>query len=123
MNRAVPEWIGKTDDTSVPPRVRLRIFERCDGRCGCCNRKITAGEPWDLEHTIALINGGQHRESNMRPWLSEHHKTKTVEDVAIKSKTARMAKRHLGIKKSGRPMVGSKASPWKRKMDGSVVKR
>jgi hypothetical protein len=24
MPRAVPEWIGRTDDIPVPPRVRLR---------------------------------------------------------------------------------------------------
>jgi hypothetical protein len=28
MPRSRPEWRGKTDDDPVPPRVRLRIFER-----------------------------------------------------------------------------------------------
>lgn len=28
MARSVEEWIGRTDDAKVPPRVRLRIFER-----------------------------------------------------------------------------------------------
>ena len=31
MSRALPEWIGKTPDAKVPPRVRLRIFLREGG--------------------------------------------------------------------------------------------
>jgi 5-methylcytosine-specific restriction protein A len=33
MPRSVAEWIGKTDNTPVPPRVKMRIFERHNGRC------------------------------------------------------------------------------------------
>ena len=40
MSRAVPEWIGKTPDTKVPPRVRLRVFEKHDGTCHISGRKI-----------------------------------------------------------------------------------
>ena len=100
MSRALPEWIGKTPDSNPPPRVRLRVFQRYDGRCQCgCNRKILAGEKWELEDTKALINGGESRESNFKPWLAEHHKGKTKQDVAIKSKTYRMGRRHAGIRK------------------------
>jgi hypothetical protein len=31
--------------------------------------------------------------------------------------------KHLGLKKSKNPLPGSKGSKWKKKMDGSVVKR
>lgn len=100
MTRALPEWIGKTDDTPVPPRVRVRVFDRYEGRCQCgCNRKIMAGEAWDLEDTVALINGGENRENNKKPWLSEHHKGKTAQDVAEKSRVYRKRAKHLGLKK------------------------
>jgi len=33
MPRSIPEWIGRIDDTPVPPRVRLRALERF-GRIG-----------------------------------------------------------------------------------------
>lgn len=46
---------------------------------------------------MALINGGQHRESNLAPALREVHREKTADDVAIKSKTARMRAKHLGV--------------------------
>jgi hypothetical protein len=34
MARALPEWIGLSDDSSVPPPVRLRVLERFGRRCG-----------------------------------------------------------------------------------------
>ena len=98
MSRALPEWIGKSPDSAVPPRVRVRIFDKYEGRCQCgCNRKITAGERWDCEDTIALINGGQRRESNLKPWLAEHHPKKTAADVAEKSRVYRKRAKFLGV--------------------------
>ena len=100
MSRALPKWIGKTVDTRIPDRVRLRIFALYEGRCQCgCCRKIAAGEPWQLDHKQALINGGPHAEDNLWPLLSEHHKAKTRQDVAEKAKTYRMRRRNAGIKR------------------------
>jgi 5-methylcytosine-specific restriction endonuclease McrA len=90
MTRAVPEWIGKTDDTRAPPRVRARVFMAYDGKCYLTGKRITPADHWELEHVIALINGGKNRESNLAPVLAgKPHKEKTAVDVAIKSKTAR----------------------------------
>ena len=97
MSRLTDEWIGKTDDTPIPARVRLRVFERHGGVCHISGRKIAAGEPWDCDHVVALINGGENRESNLAPALREKHREKTAEDVAIKSKTYRQRAKHLGI--------------------------
>src|SRR4051812_8130380 len=98
MSRSVVEWRGKTDDSAIPPRVRLRIFERFNGVCSLSDRKIRAGEKWDCDHIVALINGGEHRESNLAPVLRGPHKAKTAEDVAEKSKVYRKRAAHLGIK-------------------------
>lgn len=98
MTRSVPEWIGKSSNSAVPPRVRLRIFLRYEGRCQCgCNRLIRPGEAWECEDTIALINGGERRESNLKPWLKGHQKEKTAADVAEKSRVYRKAAKHYGI--------------------------
>lgn len=97
MARSVEEWIGRTDDAKVPPRVRLRIFERHNGICHISGRKIMPGEKWELEHVKALIHGGEHREGNLRPALVVPHKAKTAEEMAIKAKTDAIRKRHLGI--------------------------
>lgn len=98
MSRTVPEWIGKTDDSPIPPRVRLRVFERHGGICHISKRKIMPGEAWDCDHFIALINGGEHRESNLRPALTKYHRIKTAEDVKEKAVTARKRMANLGIK-------------------------
>ena len=85
--RSLPEWIGSSPDAKVPDRVRLRIFEREGGKCWISGRKIRPGEPWDLDHKVALINGGEHRETNLFPALRDKHRKKTAEDVAEKAKT------------------------------------
>jgi 5-methylcytosine-specific restriction protein A len=122
MARSVPEWIGATPDTKIPDRVMVRIFLRNDGRCACCNRRITSGEKWQADHKIALANGGLHVESNLQPLLVEHHKAKTREDVAEKARTYRKVKKHIGVKKPSR-FPGSRDGIWKKKINGQVVLR
>lgn len=122
--RSVEEWIGKTDDSRPPAHVRLRIFNAHNGVCHISGRKITAADQWDLEHVQALCNGGKNREANLAPALRDKHKEKTTKDRAEKAKTDALASRHLGIRaKASRPMAGSRASGFKKKMNGEVVKR
>jgi len=97
MSRELPEWIGKDDNAAVPPRVRLRVFEAYGGKCWLTGKKIMPGDAWDLDHKVALCNGGEHRETNLAPALRDKHREKTAEDVAEKSKTYRMRAKHLGI--------------------------
>jgi 5-methylcytosine-specific restriction protein A len=124
MTRSVPEWWGKTNDSPIPPRVRVRVFERARGICHLSGRKIMPGESWDCDHIIALVNGGEHRERNLAPALTGKHKEKTKEDLSLKSKIYRKKASHLGIKrKKSRPIPGSKASGLKKGFDGIVRKR
>lgn len=118
MARTVSEWVGKNDDTRVPPHVKLRIFDREKGVCHLSGRKIKPGEPWDLDHKIALINGGEHRESNLFPALRDKHREKTAEDVAEKSAIYEKRAKHIGAKvKRGfrKPPKGYNA--WTRRLD------
>lgn len=122
--RTVPEWIGETPDTAIPPRVRLRVWERFNGACAECTRKIRPGESWICDHKKALCNSGENRESNLRLICENCDRTvKTPSDVADKAETYRKRSKHLGIAKPSRPMPGGKASPWKRKFGGAVVRR
>ena len=116
MARSVIEWRGATDDSAIPPRVRVRQFERDGGKCQCgCGILIRPGDKWETDHTIAIANGGQNRETNLRTLLEKHHKIKTKADVAEKSITARKRAKHLGIKKP-RTM-----RTW-RKFNGEIVR-
>lgn len=114
--RATKEWIGATPDSPVPPRVRLRIFERHNGICHVSGRKIMPGDVWDLDHIVALCNGGENRESNLALALVEPHKHKTRRDRAAKKKDDRVRKRHYGIRNPKQPFRG-----WRR-FDGSPVR-
>lgn len=121
MSRAVKEWIGKTDDSRPPPHVRARIFKDHGGVCYLAKREIKSGEPWDLDHVIALINGGENRETNLAPALRDKHREKTKADVAEKSAAYHVAAKHIGISfRKGRPMPGSRASGLRRRMNGQV---
>ena len=124
MPRTTDEWRGKTDDTAIPARVRLRVFETCNGLCGSCQRKLYPGDKWDCDHCVALVNGGEHRESNLRVLCAWCHKSKTRQDIATKSASYKRRLSHAGIKRtSSRPMPGSRNSPWKKTFNHGVVHR
>jgi 5-methylcytosine-specific restriction protein A len=107
MTRSTPEWCGKSDDSAIPPRVRLRVFEKHNGICHLSGRKIGAGEPWDCDHVIALVNGGSHRESNLAPALRDKHREKTKADVAEKSAVYQKRLTHLGLRTAPRQKIQS----------------
>lgn len=111
MSRNLPEWIGKTDDTPVPPRVKARVFLAHKGICHLSGRKIMPGDSWECDHVIAIINGGENRESNLAPALKAAHREKTNADVAEKSKVERIRQKHLGIFPKSRSPLRSRGFP------------
>jgi 5-methylcytosine-specific restriction endonuclease McrA len=117
--RSVPEWIGKTPDSAIPARVKLRVSERAEGKCKKCEQPA---RPAQFDHAIPLILGGENRESNLQLLCVPCHKAKTKLDVKLKAKVSRVQKRHLGIKKPSR-FACSRASKWKKKISGEVVLR
>lgn len=116
MSRTVEEWIGKDDDQTPPPRVRLRVFDTAGGRCHLCGRKIAAGEYWQCDHVTALVNGGDNRERNLRPACRNCCYRKTANDLAEKSDIADKRKKHVLPREKPK-------SIWKRKVSGETVRR
>lgn len=125
MARKTEEWVGKTDDEAIPARVKLRIFEKFNGHCACCTNKIIGKLKPAYDHIVALINGGENRESNLQLLCTECHKVKTAGDVAEKSRAYGARLKAVGIKakSKSKPMPGSRASGFKRKIGGGVVRR
>jgi 5-methylcytosine-specific restriction protein A len=78
--RTVPEWVATHPDQAIPKAVKLRIWEREQGRCHLSGLKINAlKDAYEFEHVIALANGGEHREFNIKLALKAAHKAKTAE--------------------------------------------
>lgn len=122
--RSLPEWIGKTPDAKIPNRVKARLMMEAGGKCAVCGRKLgVGGEPPEFDHVIALINGGEHREANLRPVCGECHSDKSKEDMRLKKKIARIQKKNLGLHKPKNTIPGSRSSKFKRKVGGGVVRR
>ena len=119
MTRSVAEWIGRDDNTAIPPRVKLRIFLKAEGRCEKCLTWIPGKSP-NFDHKVALINGGENRESNLQLLCAGCHKPKTQADVAEKAVTYRKRLQRAGIKKLRRTIGGRRFDgtpiPPKRKM-------
>jgi 5-methylcytosine-specific restriction enzyme A len=97
MSRSVKEWIGASDDTRPPPRVRARVLKRYDEKCYLSGVLITPGTAFEIDHIVALKNGGENRESNLAPVLKAPHKAKTAKDVALKAIAERQYGKHMGI--------------------------
>lgn len=96
MSRTVSEWVGSTDDHRAPAKVRQRVFDREGGICHLCSQAIHVGQKYDLDHVVALINGGENRESNLKPAHRKCHVEKTASDVAEKAKIAAIRGKHIG---------------------------
>ena len=104
---------------------RLNLFLMRKGLCAACSQKIDAGKAWDIDHILPLALGGTNAPENLQILCRPCHRAKTTHsDIPRISKTKRLKARHLGARAtSTRPIPGSRHSPWKRKMDGSLVSR
>ena len=115
MARKTKEWIGKTDDAMPPPSVRLRVFRDHDGICFFTGRKIQLGEAWDCHHKHELWDGGENRESNLRPALRKYHRAHSAKQKTVKAKSDKKAIYHMGQK--------DKSDDWQNTLNGRPIKR
>ena len=109
--RAVEEWRGATPDAAIPARVKLRIWERCGGRCALSGRKIMPGDAHDYDHIIPLGLGGEHRETNLQLVSADAHKQKTRADVGMIAKAKRQGLKHRGLWPKSKTPLRSRGFP------------
>ena len=108
----------------ITAKMRADIFLSRGGTCHLCNMKVVPGEDWDVSHDIPLEAGGKDDATN---WFVAHRKchrvhTSTV-DAPLIAKVKRIHQKHVGAKKSRSPMPLGRDSKFKRKMDGTIVRR
>lgn len=100
---------------------KLARFEHAKGCCETCGNKIITTAEYD--HFVPAAIGGANEFDNCRVLCVKCHRLKTSTiDVPQISKSVRIAEKRAGVRKT-RPMPGSRASPWKRKIDGSTERR
>jgi len=108
---------------SISTKKRVALFQSRGGLCHICGGKINVGEAWELEHRIPLAMGGEDAEANWELAHIKCHRTKTSDDVGQIAKAKRREARHLGGHVSRTPLPFGKKSAFKRKLDGTVVRR
>lgn len=115
-------------------QVRRDARQRSEGRCEAtgtvyglrpgqrCNMPLDRGVEFD--HATADGLGGEATLENCVCVCKPCHAFKSARhDTPAVAKMKRQRDKHLGLRKSSRPMPGSRASKWKNKMDGTIEKR
>jgi 5-methylcytosine-specific restriction protein A len=97
MSRSTAEWIGASDDSTIPARVKVRVFDKFGGYCAACTRTIVGKLRPAYDHHVAIINGGRNSESNLQLLCVSCHALKTKSDVAEKASVYRKRAKHLGL--------------------------
>lgn len=105
-------------------KVKVAAYERAGGACEACHAALQPGR-MHYDHVIPDALGGEPTLSNCEVLCTACHSAKTTTgDVPRIAKMKRQRVNHLGAQvKKGPPIPGSKRSPWKRRMDGTIVPR
>ena len=121
--RTVTEWIGRTDDSDPPQSCKLRIMDKQKERCNTCGVSFDVKVKAQFDHVTPLWLAGENRETNLQALCPPCHGKKTATEATVRGKVNRLRSAKVEAKKKGRPMMGSKASGWKKKMDGTLERR
>lgn len=105
-------------------RVYWGIIRRQGALCGECGLRLS-GE-YQFDHILPLWLGGKDEPENLQAVHEGCHKLKTAQEATNRAKMRRIQEKH-GRRQKTRPRghhrnrLGS--DKWKRKVDGTVVRR
>jgi 5-methylcytosine-specific restriction enzyme A len=98
-------------------------WKRCKGLCEKCTTKLTTGNirydhviPWEISYDSSL--------ENCQVICKTCDAPKTYQqDIPTIAKVHRIEDRAIGIERSGKPLLGGRDSPIRKKINGEVVAR
>lgn len=105
--------------TPLNQRQKEVLWNRQNGLCRACHAPLKPGQ-FEDDHVLALIDGGTNILGNRALTCIPCHKAKSAKEHSANSKAKRLK---YGRTRKGRPMDGSRDSPLKKHMDGSVSRR
>jgi hypothetical protein len=112
-----------TPRKTLTAKQKLKLFVDHGGICCVCGGKIDGvHEAWD-EHINPLWRGGTNDTDNRGVAHAKCARAKTSHEAGEKARGEKAAERHFGSKNTRTPMPGSRASKFKRKMNGTTVLR
>ena len=104
-------------------KTKAQGFARSGGNCEICGVKLQAAK-FRYDHKLPCALGGDNSLDNLVVQCLACDTPKTADDVRRIRKADRQKRIHIGARAPSRnPIMGSKASGWKRKMNGELVRR
>ena len=103
-------------------KIKVAAFERSGGNCEQCTARLYAGKyHYDHDNPDGLT--GEPTLANCRVLCVACHSVKTrTQDMPAIARAKRRQRKHAGIRKPSR-FPGSRASKWRKRMDGTVERR
>lgn len=107
---------------SISASMRLSVFRDFGAVCLCqvCG-DVERIADMDLDHYLALIDGGEHTTANLRPLCHKCHAVKSANEHKNNAKTKRIVKKRATP--SGNGSIKSRPFQGSRKFDGTPVWR
>lgn len=104
-------------------KIKVAAFKRAEGFCEACGAFLQGGRV-EYDHRIPDALGGDPTLENCEVLCKNCHGAKTAKkDVPQIAKAKRVEAQHIGAKTTRNPLPGSKASKFKKRIDGTVVRR
>lgn len=71
------------DRSPISQKMRITIASRQEFKCNVCKNLFT--DAWQIDHTVALCDGGSDEESNMQALCCPCHKDKTAAEARART--------------------------------------
>lgn len=108
---------------AFPKSVKVAAFERASGNCEICTARLYPPR-FHYDHILPDWLGGKPTLENCQCLCENCHRSKTSsQDVPRIAKAKRQRDKHIKARKYRKPMPGSRASGWRKRMDGTVERR